>query len=237
MAVAAGGANTELGRVLQTLGFPATVLRYIRDTEGLTTLQDVNHIHKDLVATVFENMSKSEPPIPYTTVQLSRFKTLHSYLRRMAVARIPINPVSITIDLLQQEFEYSEDSRVKETDKKVPFPTEEFKKDSEWISFKDIFKNYLDSVPSVRRSTPLSYVIRPTIPPADVDATDPVWSAPLEGAAFREDNRLVYTYLEKLTRAGIGKAIVGNYKLSRNGRAAFLALDSSIPVERIRHCS
>jgi hypothetical protein len=42
MAVAAAGANTELGRVLQALGFPATVLRYIRDTEGLTTLQDVN---------------------------------------------------------------------------------------------------------------------------------------------------------------------------------------------------
>jgi hypothetical protein len=40
------------------------------------------------------------------------------------------------------------------TDKKVPFPTDEFKKDSEWISFKDIFKNYLDSVPSVRRTSP-----------------------------------------------------------------------------------
>jgi hypothetical protein len=49
---------------------------------------------------------------------------------------VPINPVSITVELLQQEVEYSEDSRVKETDKKVPFPTDEFKKGSEWISSK-----------------------------------------------------------------------------------------------------
>ena len=221
-AAANAGTNTELGLVLQTLGFSPAIRLFIRDREGLMTLQDVNQLHKDLVETVFKNMRDADPVVPYTTVLLSRFKTLHSYLRRCANMRIPINPGGITIDLLLQELEYAEDPRSnKEADKKVPFPTEEFVRDSEWIPFKDAFKNYLNSVPSARARTNLSYVIRPIIIPPEADLTDNVWTVALNGRDFNEDNRLVYTYLEKLTRAGIGKTIVANFGVTRNGRAAF----------------
>jgi hypothetical protein len=156
----------------------------MREVEGLTTLQELNQIQKDLVPTIFEGMSTADPPIAYTTMQLSRFKTLHSYPRRMANARTPINPASITNDLLIQELEYAEDGKTKDVDKKVPFPTEDFRKDSDWLTFKDVFKNFLDSVPSTRKSAPLSYVIRPEVQPADAVATDPYWTVPLVGASY-----------------------------------------------------
>jgi len=195
-AAATAGTNTELGRVLNTLGFPTNILRHLRDHESLTTLQELNQVHRDLIPTIFTGLTSANPPISYTTMQLSRFKTLHSYLRRMANARTPINPLNITTDLLIQELEYAEDTKAKETDKKVPFPTEEFKRDSDWLSFKDIFKNFLDSVPSSRKSVPLSYVIRPLVQPTGAVATDPYWTVPLVGASFEDDNRLVFTYLK-----------------------------------------
>jgi hypothetical protein len=121
-AAAATGTNTELGRVLNTLGFPTNILRHLRDHENLTTLQELNQVHRDLIPTIFTGLTSANPPIPYTTMQLSRFKTLHSYLRRMANPRTLINPLNITTDLLIQELEYAEDTKAKETDKRSLFP-------------------------------------------------------------------------------------------------------------------
>lgn len=217
---------TELSGVLRNLGFPAQVVRYINDQERLTTLQDLNQIGRDLLEPMFSAMRVRDPPIVYTTLQLSRFRTLHSYLRRMASQRTPINPAGINEALLVQELEFGDDPKHKEPDKKIPFPSEGFKKDTEWLSFRDLFKNYLDSVPSSKRSVPLSYVIRPDVAPPGVDADDPMWTVTHDGNAFRQDNRLVYTYLVTLTRNGPGKAIVDGFQLNPNGRAAFKALDS-----------
>ena len=70
-------------------------------------------------------------------------------------------------------------------------------------------------------------MIRPDVVPANADATDPIWTVLLEGTAYRDDNRLVYTYLVSLTQDGPGKTYVAGFKDTRDGRAAFRLLDST----------
>ena len=219
---------TELSSVLRNLGFPAPIVRYMHDVERLNTLQDVNAIQRDLVTQLFEGMRVHEPPVVYTTLQLqlSKFKTLNSYLKRMAASRTPINPASIDNQLLVNEMDYVDAHIGKEPDRKVPFPSEQFKKPDEWLTFRDTFKNSLDSVPSTRRSVPLSYVIRPSQPPQGAETSDPYWTIGLEGGPFKEDARMVYTYLVKLCSLGPGRNIVLQYASTTDGRSAFEALNN-----------
>ena len=227
MAVAFPNPATELSTVLRNIGYPATIVRHIHDVERLTTLQEINQIHKDLIEPLFKGMKERAPPVIYTTLQVSLFKTLHSFCRRMALSRTPVNPAEITYGLLQQEMDYIDEPMKRETDKKIPFPAEGFKTDTLWLTFRQRFKNYLDSSASSKRSVPLSYVIRPDVVPANADATDPIWTVLLEGTAYRDDNRLVYTYLVSLTQDGPGKTYVAGFKDTRDGRAAFRLLDST----------
>jgi len=220
---------TELSNVLRNLGYPATIVSYIHTAEGLTTLQHVRLLDKDLIEPMFKAMRERVPPIAYTTLQVSMFKTLYSYLRRMQESRTPVIAATITDELLEQEADNVDYSSKRESDKKIPFPSEGFKKDTEWLSFRNKFRNYLNSAASSRKAVPLSYVVRPEAIPEGANPIDPIWTAPLGGDAFTTDNRLVYTYLVSLCQDGPGKTIVNRpaFANTSNGRAAFKLLDST----------
>jgi len=218
---------TELSTVLRNIGYPAPIVRYIHDSEGLTTLQEVCQIQRDLIEPMWKAMREREPPIRHTTLQISIFKTLHSYLRRMALSRTPVNPAAITSETLRQELDYDDVKHTKDGDKKIPFPAEGFKKDTGWLAFRSKFRNFLDSCPSSKKIVPLSYVIRPDTAPTNADLTDPMWTVLFDGSAYRDDNRIVYTYLVTLTQDGPGQNIVNGLANSKDGRAAFRLLDST----------
>ena len=216
---------TELSQVLCNLGYPARIVRYIHDVEQLVNLQQVNQLQKDLIEPMFKGMKDRN--VTYTTLQVSIFRTLHSFLRRMSSSRTSVNPATIDQELIALEQEYGEDPKSREGDKKIPFPSEGFKKDTDWLGFRDRFKNYLNSVKSSRSPMSLSYVIRPDVAPAGTDPADPLYTVALNGQAYRDDNILVYTYLVTLTQDGPGKTIIKQYGASRDRRAAFKLLDST----------
>jgi len=54
-----------------------------------------------------------------------------------------------------------------------------------------------------------------------------MWSVLFDGTAYRDDNRLVYTYLVVLTQGGPGQTIVSGFVNTKDGRAAFRLLNST----------
>ena len=104
---------TELSSVLRNIGYPVAIVRHIHDVERLTTLQQVNQLHKDLIEPLFKGLRERDPPVIYTTLQVSIFKTLHSYLRRMALSRTPVNPAAITTALLEKKLSIQRNLSIK----------------------------------------------------------------------------------------------------------------------------
>ena len=70
----------------------------------------------DIIEPMFKAMR--DRAVVYTTLQLSTFCTLHGFLRRMATSRTPVNSGAINTELINQETEYGDEFKFRESDKK-----------------------------------------------------------------------------------------------------------------------
>jgi hypothetical protein len=135
----------------------------------------------------------------------------------------PINLAMITVDVLRREQDFMDDSKTS-TDLKSTEP-DKFLKESKWRSFKDLLRNHLDGIKGAKNIN-LSYVLRPVIPHEDYNHDDAMYTAELFGRLYLNDNNRVFTILERLTLGGPGETFVSNFKANRDGRGAFLQLDT-----------
>lgn len=214
---------TEVEVVLYNLDFPQPVINYLVQQEFIRYLSDFLTIQKDVIDKIFTRMDNQQ--IHYSAaLHLSLTKYLHSYIRRYHLEGRPINIASITIDVLRREQDYFEDNN-KFSDQKAPSEPDKFVKDTKWRQFKDTFSNYLDGVKGTKRIA-LSYVIRPEIPPLGYDINDPMYTTELFGRQFQEDNKKVFILLERCVLGGPAESYISPYKASKDGRAAFIALDT-----------
>ena len=133
------------------------------------------------------------------------------------------NLAGITRQSLLREQDYREDYKSYSSESKVP-ELEKFTKDHKWKQFRDLFRNHLDGIRGAKQ-IPLSYVIRPDVPPQGYDPLDPIYTTELAGHRYNQDNRKVFTILEKAVLGGPGDTYITDYKSTFNGRGAFIALD------------
>jgi hypothetical protein len=134
------------------------MIEYIVEQEGLRVLGLFRRLHTSAIDTIFTGMAQAG--IPCTVIQQCLLKDLHHYVRRMTQLGNPINPMAITVDLLEAETNYIEESKATTTSSKprLALP-DKFKDHNKWRAFRDMFTNYLYSIREAR-NVPLSYVIR-----------------------------------------------------------------------------
>jgi len=163
--------------------------------------------------------------ILYTGTQLSLFKALHHYIKRHHTQNLLIDPTVITRNLLIAELDVLDSSveaktaSLKPKEENVPKLT----RDTRWRTYKALFTNFLDGVIG-KKGIPLSYVIRPIVIPPTL-AHEPIYTTSHDGNAFKEDNNTVFRYLYGVVLGDQYEVYVKNFVSTRNGRAAYLALE------------
>ena len=214
---------TEVGFVLDNLGFSQAFINHIVVTEGLANLEYFRALHTEVVDGIFPRLDAAN--IRYTSIQKSLVKSLYLYVRRMHQSNTPINLEEIDFDLLTREAEVADYQKAQKsnTSAKLIFPNS-FKDHTKWRAFKDMFTNYLYSIRGAK-NIPLAYVIRPDIIPAGVNPTDPIYSTALQGGQYTADRSEVYTILERCMLGGPGETYCKEHQTTRNERKAFLQLD------------
>jgi hypothetical protein len=208
--------------LLQTLGFPQDIFHHIRTVEGIRFLDDFRLIAQSEIDRISTRLDAAG--IPYTAVHVSMIKALFHMIKRCAQMNVVIPAADITHNMLIQELDMMNDPTPTSSSRiKAQLP-DKFKSDSKWRSFKDALNNYLDRMKG-KRNVPLTYITRPAVMPQGANPQDPIWTAEHNGPQFRDDNKDVFNLLESLMLDGPGETYMRQYQASRNGRAAFLALD------------
>ena len=210
---------TEIGFVLENLGFSRAFINHFVNREGITELNYFLALHTDVVDSIFPRLDIAR--IRYTSIQRSLIKSLYLYVRRMRQTNTPIDLDAIDFDLLSRETELADYHKAQKS--KLTFPSS-FKDHTKWRAFKDMFTNYLYSIRGAK-NIPLAYVIRPDIIPTGVNPTDPIYSTALQGGQYTVDRSEVYTILERCMLGGPGETYCKEHQTTRNGRKAFLQLD------------
>jgi hypothetical protein len=214
---------TEVSILLTTLGFPVSLCNRITAAEQIMIATDFLLLHKDIIDKIFTRMDSDN--IPYTVAQISLFKALHHYIKRLHSQNIIVDPTIITKNILINELEDMDSigsGKPASTEAKDEVLMK-LTRDTRWRSYKDALTNFLDGILG-KKGVPLSYVIRPTIVPPGLH-NDPIFTATHTGPAFQDDNKAVFRHLWGSALGDQYEVYIKPYVNSRNGRAAFMALE------------
>ena len=214
--------DTDWVRMLRRIGLSDPAIRLMVMDEAVDGSEELISLSSESVDRLFTRMDARG--VIYSTVVHNRYRLLHHLMRRLTFSGLPIVLQDVNVDLLRAESLILQAEPPKGTKSKIPLPGK-FKDEKDWISFQNALSNYLKSVRGMGM-VPLTYVLRPSGNAMPLDnSTDPaILNAPHHGPMFIQDNREVYCILDELTCKGPGETIVRKYRVSTNGRAAFLEL-------------
>jgi len=100
----------EIGLVLDGIGFSPVLVQHFVNVEGISTLNHFLLLHRDVIDKIFTRLDTAG--IHYTAIQLSLMKSLHNYIKRMSQLNMAINPVAIDYNMLAEETNHIEESKV-----------------------------------------------------------------------------------------------------------------------------
>ena len=237
----AAAALAEVHQALHWIGFVNQVHRdSICEEAGFESLEDfVGLSEKDIqeMADGYEKHTQAQGRIPFG---LQRIKLLigvmhwvqdqdHCYRNVSTVDIADANEFREIIDISIQRaaLQKVEDDQV-DTISKAADPGK-FKDERKWSDWEPDFVNYLSTIPSSYH-VPLSYVIREQ---EDLDhdhdfgddfVSEMIACAPLHGAPFRADSRLVHQLLENYLVAETAEQWIKNLEPHADGHRDMLAL-------------
>ena len=208
--------------MLRRIGVSNPAIRFMIMDEAVDSSDELISLSNESVDRLFSRMDTRQ--IAYSTVVHNRYRLLHHMMKRLTFSGLPIVLENVNVELLRTESLIVQSEPPKGTKSKIPLPGK-FKDEKDWISFQNALSNYLKSVRGMGM-IPLIYVLRPSNNAMPMEnSTDPaILNAPHDGPMFLQDNREVYCILDELTCKGPGETIVRKYRVSTNGRAAFLEL-------------
>ena len=91
----------EFSTLLSSLGFSTEICNWMTTIQRIIQVEDLLALYKDIVTTVFTHLDGAH--IHYTGAQMSLFRALHHYPRRIDHLNIPIDPTIISRVTLIEE--------------------------------------------------------------------------------------------------------------------------------------
>jgi len=221
-------------KVLKLCGLTTTDARKALHDEGLDTLDKFGLITQEMLEATCVHIRKqgaaaNKPVNHITFLSQSCLLGLHHWYS--SFVRVGTTPTQEQVEKLKTEDLQSQImgmQREKEDHADIVSTPTKFNKEADWQMFKEKFNNYL-SARFVRSKLPLSYVIHSNDAPSTAtkftsDHTRMVAVAPLTGAAYEEDNSMVWAALKDATLEGSAWNHIARYEKARDGRSSWKAL-------------
>jgi hypothetical protein len=194
--------------------------------EGINSILFMGNLMDEEIEKMAQRLAKRTPANTRVILgmgQIKRLKTFAYWVRKMRREGKPLDIDALDAAALDGVADEVALTMTSKADEKLFYPPPFDAK--KYVAWARSFANYLDSRIG-KSDVPLSYVIRPADTNPD-DAVDEyqrvIWSAPHEGFAYKEDNRLVYRIYKDLINGTDGWAWF-SMAAEGNGRAAHLHL-------------
>ena len=217
-------ALSQVGLVLTVCGANANEINVLENVERLNSIHAFGRMSKDDVTSLASRLEKRPAPnnisLPTSLVKNIQglcFWASRSRRQRRAVTAADFDQVVLSDSLDEMEIKAESDM--------APDIKPEVLKEDSWEDWSKEFPTYLSHIIG-KQQAPLDYVIRPEVLPGHIFQTtreQELYSYPLNGPFFREDNKAVYRLLSDRVRDQPATWIQP-FQASQNGRAAWLAL-------------
>ena len=214
----------QVGLVLTVCGANANEIQVLENIERLNSLHAFGRMSKDDVTSLASRLEKRPEPnnISLPTSVVKNLQGLCFWASKARRQRRDITAADFDQVVLSDALDEME---IKAETDKAPEIKPEILKEEIWEDWSREFPTYLSHIIG-KQQAPLDYVIRPEIQPGHVFQTlreQELYTYPLTGPFFHEDNKVVYRLLSDRVRDQPATWIQP-YQASQNGRAARLAL-------------
>ena len=205
-------------------GANANEIQVLENIERLNSLHAFGRMSKDDVTSLASRLEKRPGPnnISLPTSVVKNLQGLCFWASKARRQRRDITAADFDQVVLSDALDEME---IKAETDKAPEIKPEILKEEIWEDWSREFPTYLSHIIG-KQQAPLDYVIRPEIQPGHVFQTlreQELYTYPLTGPFFHEDNKAVYRLLSDRVRDQPATWIQP-YQASQNGRAAWLAL-------------
>ena len=215
---------SQVGLVLTVCGANANESQVLENIERLNSLHAFGRMSNDDVTSLASRLEKRPEPnnISLPTSVVKNLQGLCFWASKARRQRHDITATDFDHVVLSDALDEME---IKAETDKAPEIKPEILKEEIWEDWSREFPTYLSHIIG-KQQAPLDYVIRPEIQPGHIFQTlgeQGLYTYPLTGPFFHEDNKVVYRLLSDRVRDQPATWIQP-YQASQNGRAAWLAL-------------
>jgi hypothetical protein len=157
----------------------------------------------------------------FPTVKARKLIALNYWINRKLLRGKPLIPAEFDAAALTQALlDYPINDMMRDSTDSLDKPSA-FNYDK-WVDWQDSIITYLKGKKNITKNVPLYYVIRPDLPPANPsEEEDIIFHAPLTGAAFVTDNKVVHQFLTELTNGTDADNWIRPHRRTQDGRAAW----------------